>query len=390
MKLDKVIIGLFLLCLPLAAYAQVGVRGQVYMPNGSPAQRQIRFLLTTDNGIRYEYFFTDSNGRIAMPRVASRYTITVESDNETYDTTSVSYDPTIAANYIVINLRPFTPKTATPPGTVSVDDVDKNVSSRAKEAYEAAAKLLQAKQYEEAIGPLKRAISLQSNYFHAYNDLGVAHMKLNQLEEAAAAFQQAIKINDKVYLPQLNLGIVFNRQAKHKEAAEVLQRLQSREPDRAAIHAPLVEALMGAQSWQRAEEEIKKALADKELDPVDLKIKMGAVMMRQNKFSDAVTVLREAVQAEPDSALANFNLGSALLQTGNLDEAEKMLRRAYEIKGAAMAGAQLQLGMVYHQKKDYPKAIEAFESYLRDLPDAPNAAQVRGAIEKLKQAINKQ
>jgi tetratricopeptide (TPR) repeat protein len=390
MKLDKVIISLFLLCLPSATSAQVGIRGQIYMPNGAPAQRQIRFLLTTDNGIRHEYYFTDSNGRLAMPRVASRYTITVESDNETYDTTLASFDPTIVSNFIVINLRPFTPKASTPPGTISVDDVDKSVSPKAKEAYETAAKLLQARQYQEAIEPLKRAISLQSNYFHAYNDLGVAYMKLNQLEEAAAAFQQAIKINDKVYLPQLNLGIVFNRQAKHKEAAGVLQKLQNREPDRAAIRAPLIEALMGAQSWQRAEEEIRKALAEKEADAVDLKIKMGAVMMRQNKFADAVPVLREAVQAEPDSALANFNLGSALLQTGNLDEAEKLLRRAYQIKGAAMAGAQLQLGMVYYQKKEYPKAIEAFEAYLRDLPDAPNSAQVKGAIEKLKEAINKQ
>jgi Flp pilus assembly protein TadD len=314
----------------------------------------------------------------------------VESDNETYDTTTVSFDPVNASNYIVINLRPFSPKASTPPGTISADDVDRNISSKAKEAYETAAKLLQAGQHEEAIEPLKRAISLEPNYFHAHNDLGVAYMKLKQLEEAAAAFQRAIKINDKVYLPQLNLGIVFNRQAKYKDAAEVLQRLQKREPDRATIHAPLIEALMGAQLWQQAEEAITRALAAKDADAVDLKIKMGAVMMRQSKFAGAVAALREAVQAEPDSALANFNLGAALLQTGSLDEAEKTLRRAYEIKGAEMAGAQLQLGMVYYQKKDYPKAIEAFEAYLRDLPDAPNAAQVRDAIGKLKQAINKQ
>jgi regulator of sirC expression with transglutaminase-like and TPR domain len=50
----------------------------------------------------------------------------------------------------------------------------------------------------------------------------------------------------------------------------------------------------------------------------------------------------------------------------------------------------LQLGMVFHQKKDYAKAIEAFETYLRDLPNAPNAAQVREAIQKLRQAVNKQ
>ena len=54
-----------------------------------------------------------------------------------------------------------------------------------------------------------------------------------------------------------------------------------------------------------------------------------------------------------------------------------------------MPGAQLLLGDLYFQKKDYPKAIEAFKAYLRDLPSAPNAAQVKEAIEKLGRAVDK-
>jgi TolA-binding protein len=54
-----------------------------------------------------------------------------------------------------------------------------------------------------------------------------------------------------------------------------------------------------------------------------------------------------------------------------------------------MAGAQLLLGQLYFQKRDYQKAIEAFETYLRDLPDAPNAAQVKEAIQKLRQSTGK-
>ena len=65
------------------------------------------------------------------------------------------------------------------------------------------------------------------------------------------------------------------------------------------------------------------------------------------------------------------------------------LRRAYELKGTAMPGVQFLLGEVYYQKKDYAKAIEAFETYLRVLPDAPNAAQVREAIDRLRKALKK-
>jgi tetratricopeptide (TPR) repeat protein len=367
-----------------------GVRGQIFLPNGAPVQRSIRFYLATDNGIRNEYHYTDSNGRIAMPAVTGPYTITVETDGETYDTTTARFDPQSVGNYITIHLRPLMKAKTPAPGVIDVNDVDRNVKPEAKKFYEDALALLKQDQFEQAIAPLKRALEIQPDYFHAANDLGVAYMKLNRLDPAIAALQQAIRINDNIYLPQLNLGIVYNKLEKYREASDALLKLQRRFPDLEKIHTPLVEALMGLQDWPRAEQEIKKALSFKSLDIVDLKTKLGTVLLKQTRFADAVTVLREATAQEPDYALAQFNLGAALLQTGGLDEAEAALLKAYKIEGAKMPGAQLLLGQLYFQKKDFAKAIEAFETYLRDLPDAPNAAQVKEAIARLRESIKKQ
>ena len=91
---------------------------------------------------------------------------------------------------------------------------------------------------------------------------------------------------------------------------------------------------------------------------------------------------------------AMYRLGldesAALMQASSLDEAEAALLHAYKIEGAKMAGAQMLLGMVYSQKQNAQKAIEAFETYLRDLPDAPNAAQVKEAIARLRKGVKKQ
>jgi cytochrome c-type biogenesis protein CcmH/NrfG len=125
------------------------------------------------------------------------------------------------------------------------------------------------------------------------------------------------------------------------------------------------------------------------VDAVDLKIKRGMVLIRQGKFELAAQSLREAVVTEPDNAVGLFNLGAALLQTGKLDEAEVSLARATQIEGSKMPGAVFLLGQVYFQKKDYARAIESFETYLKYLPNAPNAAQVREAIAKLRQATGK-
>jgi tetratricopeptide (TPR) repeat protein len=372
------------------AYGQ-GVRGQIYLPNGAPLHRVIRYTLTTDDGRRNDILFTDSNGRIEIQLpIPVPYSITIESDGETYDTTTKAFDPLYSRNYIIIHLRPLTAKTSPPPGLVSADATDKNVAPKAKEAYETALKLIQAQQYEQALQPLKQAIALQPDYFHAYNDLGVVYMKLNELDKATDALRHAIKINDKIYLPQLNLGVVLNKLGKYKEAVERLTKLESNQGNLGLkLYVPLVEALIGAGEWSQAEAALTRGLALQGVDQVDLKVKLGLVLIKQNKAEKAVTVLQEATQAEPENALAHFNLGSAFLENGNLEQAELSLRRAYEIKGAAMPGVQFLLGNVYYQKKDYPKAITAFEAYLRDFPDAPNAGQVKEAIDRLRRALKK-
>lgn len=382
---------IMILLLPAAAMAQAGFRGQIFLPHGAPLQRVIRFSLRTDDGTFNETYFTDEQGRIGIPQQLSvPFTITIESDGETYDTTILYFDPGTAGRYIVIHLKPYTRKTSPPPGVVNLSAVDQKVSPKAREAYESALKLLQAQQYEQALEPLKQAISLQKDYFHAYTDLGVLYMKLNKLEQAEGALRQAIKINESLYLPQLNLAMVYNKMGKYKESVELLSKLERNQPDLGPkTNAPLIEALIGAQQWTQAEERLRKGLEMKDADDVDLKIKLGLVLLRQDKAAAAADVLREAVKTEPDNALAHFNLGAALLQAGRLDESEQALRRAYELKGAGMPGAQFLLGQVYFNKKDYQKSVEAFRAYLRDLPDAPNAAQVKEAIQKLEAALKK-
>ncbi|HJQ68157.1 MAG TPA: tetratricopeptide repeat protein [Blastocatellia bacterium] len=384
-----IITGLFVVTLAASSYAQFGVRGQIFLPNGAPVQKRIRFTLTTDNGTRRDYYYTDSNGRIALPNLTSAYTITVETDDETFDTTTASFVPPYSGNYIIVNLNAPKAAPSRAPGLVNVNDVDQKVTPKAKEAYDSAITLLQADQLEQAVEPLKRAIALQPDYFHAHNDLGVLYLKLDRLDEAQVTLQQAIKINGKIYIPQLNLGIVLNRQGRFKEAAEALTRLQRDNPDLWKVHGPLIEALIGSQQWEAADAAITRALGGKELDQVDLKVKLGMVRLRQGKYVSAAAVLREAAAEEPQNALAHFNLGAALLQDGKLLEAEAALQRAYEIKGARMAGTQLLLGQLYYQKQEYQKAIDAFTTYLRDLPDAPNASQVKESIRRLNEALNK-
>ena len=375
------------LCLAITAGAQLGLRGQIYLPNGEALHRIVRYTLSTNDGSRNDTLFTDSNGRIEINTpVTVPYSITVPGDGETYDTTTAFFDPAYSGRYILVHLKPHSPNASHPPGVVDASKTEQVVSPKAKELYDHALKLVSEQKYQEAVEPLKQAIAIQPDFFRAYNDLGVLNMRLNRLDLAEDAFRHAIRIDGRSYLPQLNLGIVLNRRGNYKNAAEVLRKLQLAHADLAErINAPLVEALIGSQQWALAEQQLEKALHFENVDAVDLKIKLGMVLIKQGKSASAIGILDEAARAEPDNALAQFNLGAALLDARKLDQAESALRRAYEIKGPEMAGAQLLLGQLYFQKNDYPRAVDAFKTYLHDLPGAPNAAQVREAIEKLSQ-----
>jgi Flp pilus assembly protein TadD len=70
---------------------------------------------------------------------------------------------------------------------------------------------------------------------------------------------------------------------------------------------------------------------------------LGAALIRQGRFDEAVQELKEALQRQPDSAEAHFHLGVALAAQRHHDEAVAELRRTLELEpGYADAKQQLE------------------------------------------------
>ncbi len=63
--------------------------------------------------------------------------------------------------------------------------------------------------------------------------------------------------------------------------------------------------------------------------------------------------------------------------------------RAGEPGHADAGSAQLLLGRLYLSQQKLGPALRAYEQYLRDVPSAPNAPQVRSVVEKLRRALRK-
>jgi tetratricopeptide (TPR) repeat protein len=112
---------------------------------------------------------------------------------------------------------------------------------------------------------------------------------------------------------------------------------------------------------------------------------LGMAYVNLDRLDKAVPELNTTISLDPRLFRAQLFLGMAFITMGKLDEAEKLLKQAYAIGGPKQASAaHLYLTSIYNSRKEYQKAIDELEAYLKENPKAPNAANIQQAIGKLK------
>lgn len=382
-----------LLC-AAAAHAQAPPAVQIFMPNGDRPSRELRLQLTRDDG-RIETVFTDSKGKFQFTGDLNGihdYEVRIEGDGNTFDTTVTSLRFLRGqVSYVPVFLSPHKGPPLPPNAVVDASGVDNDVPKDALAAYDRAMKAVGDGRAEEAMSELKRAVSAYPKYARALNDLGVLYLKLDRLDEAAATLARAAKINKRFYFPRLNLGVVLSRQGKYAEAVEVLGRLYAESPGFPGLSPTYADALAGAGQPAKAKKVLNDALADADLGRaarVEAHYKLGVILSREEDYAAAAAELEKAGALDPGAANVHLLLGGAYMQLKRPAEAERELLRAYELGGAGVGNAQLLLGQLYLSQRKLEPARRAFLQYLKDVPDAPNAAGVRRMVVSIDEALN--
>lgn len=373
------------------AFAQAPSALQIFMPNGGMPREALRLTLVRDDNGFPEIVFTDTNGkyRMATPKSQSvNYLVTIEGDRQTFATTTVSFrlDRSIP-NQVNIFLRPIVQEKRPSDAVLDAANFEGNVPRKAKAAYKRAMEEVSNRKFQSAINSLEQAITIYPQYVNAYNDLGVIYLKLNEFEQAAANFRKAIEIDKRFFHPRLNLGIVLSKQSKYKEAVEILATLYNENHGMLEVRLAYGKALRGAGSLTEAEKIYRSTLETKTLEPqqlANLHFSLGVVLDRQRRYAEAVIELDKAIALD-DSANSHLQLGSTLIQLQQLDRAERELLRSYELGGGnRVAVAQSLLGQIYYRQRRLEEAQRAFERYLKDMPQAPDAPEISKLIAQLK------
>ena len=119
-------------------------------------------------------------------------------------------------------------------------------------------------------------------------------------------------------------------------------------------------------------------------EDASVQLNYGTALTQKKEFAEAEKQLRRALRKLDKSATGHMYLGVALIGLKNIDEAERELQQASKLGGDQMGAAHKYLGGIYWARREYKKAADELETYLKLSPKAPDAEQVRATIKDLR------
>ena len=223
---------------------------------------------------------------------------------------------------------------------------------------------LEAQAWREAIVYLEELIARGSHLDAANFNLGRAYRELGQHEKALAAFAKVGLGNE--YLPAklMQAELLFSL-GRNQDASQLLASAREEQPDYAIqLYLIEIEALSNQgqteAAWQRAEQALEQfpedlnllytraMIAEKRGDLAQLEQDLRFIIEREpdnamainalgytladrtTRYDEALALIQQAYQINPDDAAILDSLGWVNYRMGNLEEAETQLRKAYQ------------------------------------------------------------
>jgi tetratricopeptide (TPR) repeat protein len=157
-----------------------------------------------------------------------------------------------------------------------------------------------------------------------------------------------------------------------KRAEELYKRAVILNPNSADLHAKLAGVYVAQDEIEKAINEFKRALV---LDPENVPNRnyLGYLYEKLGFYRRAAGEYERALETDPENLYALVHLGLAYRQLNRLLEAEVILKTAADLdpecKNPDSRNLYNYLGLVYQDKGEYDKAIEAYKRSIQLFPD---------------------
>ncbi|HZQ61846.1 MAG TPA: tetratricopeptide repeat protein [Casimicrobiaceae bacterium] len=194
--------------------------------------------------------------------------------------------------------------------------------------------------------------------------------KMKRIDEAQRylADLPAVTIEQRVQVRQTQAQ-VYREAGDYARALQVLEQGLSEHPDNPDL---LYDAAMVAEKADRlelAEKHLKRVIELKPESAQALNALGYTLVDRTDRYAEGMEYIQRALKLSPDDAFILDSMGWAHYRMGQLDDAERFLRRA--IAGRPDAEIAAHLGEVLWAKGERDLAREIWQSQLKSAPDNP-------------------
>jgi Tfp pilus assembly protein PilF len=331
-----------------AARAQVGtddtgtggrhiIQGRIVFPSGQRADVRLKVRLQSSQSGDLSVY-ADSNGSFTFLSLqAGSYTVVIESEDFETVRESVYIEPEVGSIVRGVTAppisKPYTLQVYLQPKRRDSDDDARagvvsaalaGVPKPALELYNKAREAEHKNENAKAASLLSEAVAQYPQFGLAHEELGALYLKSGQLDRAVEELKAAEKLLPEDPQVQFDYGVALLEKRSHAEAEKHLRRAAKRMGQSAPLHCYLGIALIG-----------------------------------QKGADDAETLARRA-------------------------EAEREFQQSIKLGGDPSGRAHYYLGGIYWSRREYKKAADELELYLKQSPKAPDAEQVRSTVTQLR------
>ena len=222
---------------------------------------------------------------------------------------------------------------------------------------------------EEAEKEFRRAIELDPDCPHAYDNLGtvlvergerfaalVNYVKAVEVdpnnstarhylasflctagrELAISEFRRALELDPRLTDAHLNLGLALAEAGQHDDALAELESAHALAPDDHHVRHELACLLIDARRYPEAIGHLKQ-LQRNDPEALHVKIDLGVAYTAQGLFTEAEKVLGDVLDADPEEGLAHYHLAALYAHWQRRDEAIAHLSSALASGDSRMA-----------------------------------------------------
>jgi tetratricopeptide (TPR) repeat protein len=295
------LVAAFLFLVHTAAFAQTGlIRGKVVGPDGKPVQGAVVTIEFQGGVTRSFTAKTDKKGEFTQLGLQSgTYKITAVADK----LTAVGQANVRVGNTAEVNLA-----LAPPAG----DDA----AAAVRKVFDEGNALVQAKNWDGAVAKFEEAAGIVQNCGDCYYNIGFVRAQQKDDARAEAAYKKALELKPDHTASMNALAALYNSQKRFDEAA--------------AISAKAAGGGAGGGS-------------------ADAIYNQGIILWNAGKIPEAKEKFQQTITADPNHASGHFQLGMAMLNTGEV-----------------------------------APAVTEFETYLKLEPSGQFAAQAKQMVDQLK------